>query len=283
MLNTEDGRKLIARLCRSPRDPSALRSEVATMTLVRSRTSTPVPVVHFFEDSPSNEVGMQSQFLVMDYVEGVNLYRIWDDLTKDILTQIVGARSACKHGIQSYGFYHRGRLRWTAATPHDGERRRGRRNQRHVRRPFGSTSDYLYLFIDRFSSCSRIPEENRMRLHKVRDILANYFASHDNKPHIHPPFQLRHAHFDGQNLLQRWYFPSTPYRGHRLGPCTRCASLFPLRIPDLHTRCRQLETSTIRGKCYPSITLCSRHSETGFSRFSLLPRSLGLHTLSGAQ
>ena len=32
------------------------------------------------------------QFLVMDYVEGVNLYQIWEDLTlehkKDVLTQV---------------------------------------------------------------------------------------------------------------------------------------------------------------------------------------------------
>ena len=74
MLNSEDGRKLIARLCRSPRNSSALRSEIATMTLVHSRTSIPI-VIHFFEDSPSNKVGMQ--FLVVDYVEGINLlYRI---------------------------------------------------------------------------------------------------------------------------------------------------------------------------------------------------------------
>ncbi|KAF8623134.1 hypothetical protein AX14_011958, partial [Amanita brunnescens Koide BX004] len=51
------------------------------MKLVRQRTSIPVPVVHFFEDSLSNEVGVQ--FLVMGYVEGVNHYQIWDDLTME--------------------------------------------------------------------------------------------------------------------------------------------------------------------------------------------------------
>lgn len=67
--------------------------------------------------------------------------------------------------------------------------------------PFESTSDYLNLFIDRFSSSSSISEENRMRLYTVRDILANYFASHDNEPYIRPPFRLRHTDLDGQNLL----------------------------------------------------------------------------------
>ena len=51
------------------------------------------------------------QFLVMDYVEGVNHYQIWDDLTMEhkknsFDPDCLGARSACKHGIQSYGFYH---------------------------------------------------------------------------------------------------------------------------------------------------------------------------------
>ncbi len=90
ILNTEDVQKLIARLCRLPRYPASLRSEVAAMALVRARTSIPLPVVHFFEDSPSNDVGVQ--FLVMDFVEGVHLYRIWDNLTlehkKDVLTQV---------------------------------------------------------------------------------------------------------------------------------------------------------------------------------------------------
>ena len=40
-----------------------------------------------------------------------------------------------------------------------------------------------------------------MRLPKVRDVLANYLSSHDNEPYIRPPFRLRHADFDGQNLL----------------------------------------------------------------------------------
>ena len=67
--------------------------------------------------------------------------------------------------------------------------------------PFAFTSDYLYLFVDRFSSSSCISEENRMRLSKVRDVLANYISSHDNEPYIRPPFRLRHADFDGQNIL----------------------------------------------------------------------------------
>jgi aminoglycoside phosphotransferase (APT) family kinase protein len=204
MLSTEDGRKLIARLCRSPRNPSALRSEVATMALVRSRTSIPIPVVHFFEDSPSNEVGMQ--FLVMDHVEGVNLYRIWDDLTlehkKDVLTQIASVLGQLANmefkatgSITEDGFV--GPLLHHLMENVDGEEVIKDMSDG----PFGSTSDYLYLFIDRFLSSSRISEENRMQLHKVRGVLASYFASHDNEPYIRPPFRLWHADFDGQNLL----------------------------------------------------------------------------------
>ncbi len=40
--------------------------------------------------------------------------------------------------------------------------------------PFGSTSDYLSHFVD----------QNRTRLFEVRDILANYLASHGNSWHL---------------------------------------------------------------------------------------------------
>ncbi|KAF8346817.1 kinase-like domain-containing protein, partial [Amanita rubescens] len=204
MLNTEDGRKLIARLCRLPRHPSALSSEVATMTLVRSRTAIPVPVVHFFEDSPSNEVG--TQFLVMDYVEGVNLYQIWDDLTlkhkKDVLTQIAWVLGQ----LANMEFEAAGSIAEDGSVGpllhHMVENIDGEEVIKDMSNgPFGSTSDYLNLFIDRFSSSSSISEHNRMLLRKVRDILANYLASHSNEPYIRPPFRLWHADFDGQNLL----------------------------------------------------------------------------------
>jgi len=204
ILNTEDGQKLIARLCRLPRYPAALRSEVAAMALVRARTSIPVPVVHFYEDSPSNDVGVQ--FLVMDFVEGVHLYRIWGDLTlghkKDILTQIAwvlgqlasmefdAVGSIVEGGTVGSLLHYRleeigGKevIEYTS----DG--------------PFESTPDYLSHFIDRFSSSSNISKDNRARLSEVRNILANYLASHGKESYIRPPFRLLHGDFDGQNLL----------------------------------------------------------------------------------
>ena len=204
MLNTEDGRKLIARLCRSPRHPSALRSEVATMKLVRSRTSIPVPVVHFFKDSPSNEVGMQ--FLVMDYVEGVNLYQFWEDLTlehkKDVLTQVAWVLGQ----LANMEFEATGSIVEDGSVGPPLHHMAENVDEEEVIMdmsdgPYRSSSDYLNLFIDRFSSSSKISEENRMRLCKVREILAKCIASHGNEPYIRPPFRLRHADFDGQNLL----------------------------------------------------------------------------------
>ena len=153
MLNPEDGRKVIARLCRSPRNSSALRSKIATMTLVHSRTSIPIPVIHFFEDSPSNEVGMQ--FLVMDYVEGVNLYRIWDDLTlehkKDVLTQIAWVLGQ----LANMEFEATGSLTEDGSVGpllhHMMENVDGEEVIEDMSDwLLASTSDYLYLFVDRF-------------------------------------------------------------------------------------------------------------------------------------
>lgn len=62
------------------------------MNLVCTRTSIPVPIVHLLMDSLSNDVGVQ--FIVMEYIEGVHLYRLRDDLTlgqsKGTLSQIAG-------------------------------------------------------------------------------------------------------------------------------------------------------------------------------------------------
>jgi hypothetical protein len=86
------------------------------MTLVRSRTSIPVPAVHLFEDSPSNNVGVQ--FIVMDHIEGVHLYRIWDDIT--LQHSVANGSTAFKYGIRHYRFHRGRRLCWTIVAPHTG-------------------------------------------------------------------------------------------------------------------------------------------------------------------
>ena len=204
ILDTTDVQKLVARLCRLPREPAVLRSEVATMTLVRSRTSVPVPAVHLFEDSPSNDVGMQ--FIVMDHIEGVHLYRIWDDLTlqhkKDVVSQmawVLGLLSSMEFDTigsiiedGSVGpLLHR-----ILDEVHGQDMVKDMSDG-----PFGSTSDYLSLFLNHFSSNSAISEENRARSPEIQTILENYFTSHGDELYIRPPFRLRHADFDGQNLL----------------------------------------------------------------------------------
>ena len=142
----------------------------------------------------------------MDFVEGVHLYRLWDDLTlghkKDVLTQIawvLGQLASMKFdtigSIVEDGtvgpllHYRLEEIGGEEAIEYTSDGL------------FESTLDYLSHFVDRFSSSSNISEENRTQLSEIWDILTNYLASHGKESYIRPPFRLQHGDFDGQNLL----------------------------------------------------------------------------------
>ena len=58
-------------------DARAIRSEALTMRLLRRETTIPVPDVHAFSDTCDNE--LNCPFILIDYVEGVSLYKVWFD------------------------------------------------------------------------------------------------------------------------------------------------------------------------------------------------------------
>ncbi|KAE8149471.1 kinase-like domain-containing protein [Aspergillus avenaceus] len=60
-------------------DARALRSEALTMRLLRSETTIPLPDVFAFSDTCDNE--LNCPFILMDYIQGVSLYKVWFDRT----------------------------------------------------------------------------------------------------------------------------------------------------------------------------------------------------------
>lgn len=54
-----------------------LESEVATMELVRSSTSVPVPIVYAYDSNPYNSLGYE--WMMMEKVNGRQVYDLWED------------------------------------------------------------------------------------------------------------------------------------------------------------------------------------------------------------
>jgi aminoglycoside phosphotransferase (APT) family kinase protein len=230
-------------------------------------------------DSPSNDVGVQ--FIVMEYIEGVHLYRIWDDLTLDqrkgVLFQIAGVLGQLASlefdaigSIKEDGSV--GPLSYRILDEIDGEDV----TKDMLSGPFRSTSDYLSDFIDRFSRSGGISDEGQTQLSNVRNILAKYLASHADELYTRPPFRLQHHDFDAQNFI--FTDPSLD------------DSTSPLRLIGVidwdyahtsplyfHTG-RGLVPGTLRGQCHTQTTLYSCSRTTISTRFSSVCRGPGLHT-----
>jgi hypothetical protein len=58
--------------------------------------------------------------------------------------------------------------------------------------------DYLESFIDEIPTPS---VERKALMSDVKELIRDYFASHDQAGLMQPPFRLIHADFDGQNIL----------------------------------------------------------------------------------
>ena len=60
-----------------------LRTEFYTMRMIKNQTSIPLPAVHDYEDTLGNDIGCP--FIMMDFIEGTPLYKVWFNQTQDPL------------------------------------------------------------------------------------------------------------------------------------------------------------------------------------------------------
>jgi hypothetical protein len=82
-----------------------LRREVAAMNLVKERTTIPVPKIHAWGLSEQNPLGL-GPFIVMDYVHGESLGRLWRESDKNrVLRANIDERDLRKVFRQIASFY----------------------------------------------------------------------------------------------------------------------------------------------------------------------------------
>ncbi|KAI6083518.1 phosphotransferase enzyme family-domain-containing protein [Hypoxylon rubiginosum] len=113
-ITLEDGRQYLMRVS-LPLDPkNKIRGEVATLRIVRSATTVPVPEVYAFDDSSENEIGYE--WILMQLMPGKPLYYHWRKMTFtqkiNLVNQIASyqnqlfncsTRENCLYGIGTLG------------------------------------------------------------------------------------------------------------------------------------------------------------------------------------
>lgn len=170
------------------------------MRYVRANTLVPVPEVYLLDASPSNDVGMQ--YMIMEQMEGQHLYRMWDNLSIEHqkvalseIAKVLAQLASCE--FDSIGSLQEGRtidqLIHSVGVEEDGIDT----ILTLTKGPFTSAKDYLESFIDDIPT----PAHLMPLMSDVRQLIREYFTSHDHDRLLQPPFRLIHADFDGQNML----------------------------------------------------------------------------------
>ena len=88
LITLDTGFQLVARIPYSILIPKAyaLASEVATMDLLRSK-GLPIPNVFAYSFDSNNEA--QTEYVLMEYIEGTDLSEIWFDLRKEEIVSLM--------------------------------------------------------------------------------------------------------------------------------------------------------------------------------------------------
>lgn len=89
-MKLDNGKEVVARLPTSSAGPShrVTASEVATIDFVRSRLKIPAPrILAWSSDTSTNLV--ESDYIIMEKAEGVELDEVWNSLTLDLKRNVV--------------------------------------------------------------------------------------------------------------------------------------------------------------------------------------------------
>ncbi|KAI5997282.1 kinase-like domain-containing protein [Pisolithus orientalis] len=103
LITLDTGFRLIARIPYPLLIPKAyaLASEVATMDFLRSK-GLPIPKVYAYSSTPKNEA--ETEYILMEYVEGTDLSQIWFDLKKDEIISLMGQLAKVESTMMSISF-----------------------------------------------------------------------------------------------------------------------------------------------------------------------------------
>ena len=106
------GFQMVARIPYTITTPKyfALASEVATMTLLRS-SGLPIPEVYGYSSSPDNVA--ETEYIFMEFVEGIQLSNIWFDLKEEDIISITRQFAELESKMMSVAFPAGGSLYYT--------------------------------------------------------------------------------------------------------------------------------------------------------------------------
>lgn len=103
LITLDTGFRLVARIPYPILIPKAytLASEVATMDFLRSK-GLPIPKVYAYSFLPKNEA--ETEYILMEYVEGTDLSEIWFDLKKDEIISLMDQLAKAESIMMSISF-----------------------------------------------------------------------------------------------------------------------------------------------------------------------------------
>ncbi|KAE9409979.1 hypothetical protein BT96DRAFT_1077396 [Gymnopus androsaceus JB14] len=203
---TKSNMHLVARLSRTEEDPRKLLSEVSTMRYVKHHTTVPVPTVYLLEENQGNQVGMQ--YMVMERMPGIPLYKIWDELPIEHQLSLIGNIADILKQLAGLLFTSIGMLdtefnvQAFYALPNISVKDQMTETRPELDAglgPFSSTAEYLQAFVQRIRSHAESSAILQC-LDDVDVIIQNYCAIRKDS-FLCPPFRLIHGDFDGQNIL----------------------------------------------------------------------------------
>ncbi len=100
LLTLDDGREVIARIPTPIAGPAhyVTASEVATMDYARNRLGIPVPKVLAWA-SDSSATPVNAEFIVMEKAPGIELWKVWPDLTPQLKDTLVDEWARVEHSM----------------------------------------------------------------------------------------------------------------------------------------------------------------------------------------
>ena len=112
LITMRGGFQMVARIPYTVTTPKyfALASEVATMTLLRS-SGLPIPEVYGYSPSPDNVA--ETEYIFMEFVEGIQLSNIWFDLEEEDIVSITRQFAELESKMMSVAFPAGGSLYYT--------------------------------------------------------------------------------------------------------------------------------------------------------------------------
>ena len=195
VLTFEDGRTCIGRFTRESEPLTKTESELATIEYVRKHTSIPVPRIYFVNHNRNHVFG--SAFVLMERLEGVELFDMWEDLTFD---HKVAALEEVANVVGQLAELHFDRI---GSLTYEGSLgpliNLSCEFGNNLDGPFATFKEYVHSALDesRRSHCSGAMAYYR----DIKKEIQGFLTSEASNPTLQAPFRLIHTDLEFWNIL----------------------------------------------------------------------------------